>query len=218
MHNPDGSVAKGEERDALLKEKQEREGLPPLQAALEILDYLQPTFFFIENPQTSRMKNYLGQAKHNSSPRIVGSLRDLPNFVVHYCRYGFTYQKATRIWHSGNIVFTPLLCSAKDQCLARRWNGGKRHPTNLGGPHGANVYTREAGRVPVSLLLSLFLSLDLGLLPEPEPEPEPESESDDEDPSIIICSACGVKASLDGKHVTGVGVGYDANFCEYCDE
>ena len=172
MHNPDGSVAKGEERDALLKEKQEREGLPPLQAALEILDYLQPTFFFIENPHTSRMKNYLGQAKHNSSPRIVGSLRDLPNFVVHYCRYGFTYQKATRIWHSGNIVFTPLLCSAKDQCLARRWSGGRRHPTNLGGPRGANVYTREAGRVPVSLLLSLFLSLDLGLLLEPEPESE----------------------------------------------
>jgi hypothetical protein len=27
-----------------------------------------------------------------------------------------------------------------------------------------------------------------------------------------------VKASLDGKHVTGVGVGYDANFCEYCDD
>ena len=72
---------------------------------------------------------------------------------------GLRIQKATRIWHSGNIAFTPLLCSAKDQCLARRWSGGRRHPTNIAGPRGDNVYTQEAGRVPVSLLLSLFLSL-----------------------------------------------------------
>jgi hypothetical protein len=36
--------------------------------------------------------------------------------------------------------------------------------------------------------------------------------------NIVFDCACGVKASLDGKHVTGVGVGYDANFCEYCDD
>ena len=52
-----------------------------------------------------------------------------------------------------------------------------------------NVYTREAGRVPVSLLLSLFLSLDLGLLLEPEPEPEPEFEPEPAEPTAELPAA-----------------------------
>lgn len=41
---------------------------------------------------------------------------------------------------------------------------------------------------------------------------------EEEDPSIITCEKCGAKASLDGKHITGVGVGYDASVCEKCDD
>tara|TARA_R110000822_G_scaffold31173_1_gene90241 strand:+ start:381 stop:1025 length:645 start_codon:yes stop_codon:yes gene_type:complete len=42
-------------------------------------------------------------------------------------------------------------------------------------------------------------------------------EEKEEDPSIITCMDCGAKASLDGKDVTGVGVGHDAQFCENCE-
>jgi len=45
-----------------------------------------------------------------------------------------------------------------------------------------------------------------------------EENDEEEDPSIITCEKCGDKASLDGKHVTGVGVGHDASICENCEE
>ena len=72
-------------------------GLPLLYKTREIIDYFNPKYYFIENPDTGRMKNFI---------------EDLPFFRVCYCRYGMGYKKPTRIW--SNIEgFEPLYCNHK---------------------------------------------------------------------------------------------------------
>lgn len=74
-------------------------GVPLLMKLLEIIMYLQPTFYFIENPQTGRMKDFLS----------------LPHYDVDYCRYGYKYKKPTRIWT--NVVgFDNKQCEGAGKC------------------------------------------------------------------------------------------------------
>jgi len=80
-----------------IPKRMEEEGLPLLYKAREIIDYFNPKYYFIENPDTGRMKNFI---------------HDLPYIRVCYCRYGFDYKKATRIWT--NIEgYEPLWCNHK---------------------------------------------------------------------------------------------------------
>ena len=59
-------------------------GLPLLDKVLEIIAYFQPNKFFIENPETGKMKQYLAG----------------PHTVVSYFSYGMAWEKPTRIWHN----------------------------------------------------------------------------------------------------------------------
>ena len=80
-----------------IPKRMEEEGLPLLYKAREIIDYFNPKYYFIENPKTGRMKNFI---------------EDLPFYDVCYCRYGFSYKKPTRIWT--NISgFEPKWCTHK---------------------------------------------------------------------------------------------------------
>jgi hypothetical protein len=75
-------------------------GLPILRKTQEIIDYLEPTFYFIENPQTGSMKKYI----------------NLPYYDVDYCRYSdWGLRKRTRIW-TNNENFKPLLCKNRFDC------------------------------------------------------------------------------------------------------
>lgn len=61
----------------------EQNGLPILNKTLEIIDYFKPTYFFIENPQTGRMKEYV----------------KFDYIDVDYCMYSdWGYRKRTRVW------------------------------------------------------------------------------------------------------------------------
>ena len=72
-------------------------GLPLLNKTREIIDYLKPKYYCIENPKTGRMKRFI---------------TDLPYYDVCYCRYGYSYKKPTRIWT--NIPnFNALYCNHK---------------------------------------------------------------------------------------------------------
>ena len=63
---------------------------------LEIIEYFQPKVWFIENPQTGLLK----------SRDFMGGT---PFHDVTYCKYGYAYRKATRIWT--NVAdFKPLFC------------------------------------------------------------------------------------------------------------
>ena len=69
-------------------------GLPILRKTEEIIDYLKPTFYFIENPQTGSMKKYI----------------DRPFYDVDYCKYAdWGYKKRTRTW-TNLKGFIPKLC------------------------------------------------------------------------------------------------------------
>tara|TARA_R110002072_G_scaffold62461_1_gene156298 strand:+ start:110 stop:706 length:597 start_codon:yes stop_codon:yes gene_type:complete len=69
-------------------------GLPVLYKTLEILDYFKPRLWFMENPQTGRMKEFV----------------DRPYYDVDYCMYGFDYRKRTRVW-TNKLNFQPKLCN-----------------------------------------------------------------------------------------------------------
>jgi site-specific DNA-cytosine methylase len=70
-------------------------GIPILRRAEEIIDYFKPQYYFMENPQSGLMKNYVTR----------------PYYDVDYCRYcNWGYKKRTRIW-TNRTGFTPLLCN-----------------------------------------------------------------------------------------------------------
>lgn len=107
-------------------------GVPLLYKAIEIIDYFQPKYWIIENPQTGDMKNYL--------PNV-------PHYDVDYCRYSdWGYRKRTRFWT--NITnFKALTCDRKCDNM-------------VGGRHREGVTTMKSldkrYRIPSSLIRSLF--------------------------------------------------------------
>jgi hypothetical protein len=114
-------------------------GLPLLRRTEEILQYFQPKVYFIENPQTGKMKDYL----------------DLPYYDVDYCCYSlWGYKKRTRIFT--NITFTPKLCFGKGLCPNMEGGRHKRKATG-----GSSLYKGQSSlnlryRIPAELLQELL--------------------------------------------------------------
>lgn len=75
-------------------------GDPIVLKALEIIDYLKPTIWFVENPQTGYLK---------TRP----FMKDIPFYDVSYCKYGHPLRKQTRIW-TNLKDFCPKVC--KQDC------------------------------------------------------------------------------------------------------
>jgi len=100
----------------------DRFGKPMVDKVLEIIDYFKPANYWIENPQTGKMKSYI---------------TTLPYYDVDYCRYGFTYQKRTRFWT--NIKdFEPKICKKSCDSII-----DGRHKKSLGNGYGKD----EDGKV-----------------------------------------------------------------------
>ena len=102
---------------------------------IQIIKYLSPKFYFIENPKTGFLKQQ-------------DIMRDIPFYDVSYCMYSdFGYKKNTRIWT--NIKdFTPLQCNSQNRC---------KHFVN--GCHISNVQSHkllEKYRVPEMLIFEVL--------------------------------------------------------------
>ena len=54
---------------------------------LEIIDYLNPTYFILENPQTGLLKEQT-------------FMNEIPYKDIDYCKYGMPYRKRTRLWNN----------------------------------------------------------------------------------------------------------------------
>jgi len=68
-------------------------GVPILRKTEEIIDYFTGAkIYFIENPRSGKMKNFLTR----------------PYIDVDYCQYGFNYKKPTRIWT--NLIYEGKKC------------------------------------------------------------------------------------------------------------
>ena len=76
-------------------------GIPILRKTEEIINYFNPDLYFMENPKTGKMKDFV----------------DRPFYDVDYCAYGFDYRKTTRIW-TNKENFNNLRCS----CVGRHKN------------------------------------------------------------------------------------------------
>lgn len=111
-------------------------GLPLLNRTLEIIDYLKPTHYFIENPQSGCMKSFITDR----------------NYIdVDYCRFGFDYRKRTRIWT--NKTLENRLCLGKGRCDKM---SGTKHQMMIG--REKSIIQKTKYRVPPDLVRYLIIS------------------------------------------------------------
>ena len=111
---------------------------------LEIIDYLKPPFFVLENPQTGYLKNqtFMHNRRYND---------------IDYCKYGMPYRKRTRLWNNLENWTPKPLC--KSDCGN---TVGKRHPTSAqkgsSGKWGddSNYKTNELYVIPEPLILEIL--------------------------------------------------------------
>jgi len=118
-------------------------GLPLLNKTLEILLYFRPKYYFIENPQSSSMKQYL----------------DLPYYDVDYCKYClWGYRKRTRIW-TNLEGFIPKKCKQDcENCIdgKHKINIGMTTKKRIEGIKSEYTKLSERYRIPPKLIEELF--------------------------------------------------------------
>ena len=84
-----------------------------VQRTLDIIDYFDPKYFILENPQTGLLKDQ-------------EMMRQIPYDDIDYCKYGMPYRKRTRLWNNININnWTPRPLCKKDCGYMN--DGGTRH-------------------------------------------------------------------------------------------
>ena len=117
----------------------------------DIIDYFNPTYWMMENPQTGLLK-------------CQGVVADLPYNDLDYCKYGMPYRKRTRLWN--NIeAWTPKPLCKKD---CDHMVGNRHEQSAQQSPHRhllsvrRRYLTRELYKVPEALIEELF-----GLLLQP---------------------------------------------------
>jgi hypothetical protein len=140
-----GRMRKGEIYTKEIQEKEMNEDDKLVLKTLEIIEYFDCEYWFIENPASSKMKD-----------RVF--MKDLPNYVVDYCMYSdWGYRKRTRIW-TNKKDFNPLLCNKNCGNMV-----GDLHKTNLGNgkqrkkTNGDTISQKGRYRIPEDLIFSLFL-------------------------------------------------------------
>lgn len=140
----------------MLDKDMEENGVPLVRRTQEIIEYFKPKFWFIENPQTGKMKNYL---------------TDLNYYDVDYCKYSdWGYRKRTRIW-TNNMEFVPKVCRkdcenmfdpTKHKTELGYAKTISRHKNNLGNTMGNKLTGGSTGqiktryRVPPKLINELL--------------------------------------------------------------
>jgi hypothetical protein len=115
---------------------------------LEIIDYFNPTWWFIENPQTGKLKDQPFMAS-------------LPYVDCDYCMYGKPYRKRTRIW--SNKTLNLKLCDKKCGSMV-----GNKHIGSCG--TGRKLYTNrnyslaEKHSMPPLLVQDILLEFENEIL------------------------------------------------------
>jgi len=145
--NPNGEIVKKEDiqRDIDLY------GKPMVDKVFEIIEYFEPKYWWIENPQTGRMKTYISE-----------SWSQYDNFYdVSYCKYSdYGYEKKTRFWT--NIKgFKPLICYKDCKNIitipTQKNKVSKNH--KLKGMPGGGSNRLFRYRIPEKLIEELFLCI-----------------------------------------------------------
>jgi hypothetical protein len=127
------------------KTKEAINGIKIVTKTLEIIDYFQPSYFFIENPRGKLRK--------------LDFMKYLPRATVTYCQYGDNRMKPTDIWT--NNLYNPLFSNGwKPKPICK--NGDSCH---IPAPRGSQTGTQglkgnyERSKVPYELCKEILLSL-----------------------------------------------------------
>ena len=122
-----------------------------VQQSLDIISYLQPTAWAMENPQTGLLKRQ-------------DCVRDLPYCDLDYCKYGMPYRKRTRLWN--NLPrFAPRPLCVRDRGATREDGKHKeaaqqgQRPARNGGREPNRHHQRQLYRVPTELVEDIIASL-----------------------------------------------------------
>tara|TARA_R110002126_G_scaffold25469_1_gene87049 strand:+ start:182 stop:796 length:615 start_codon:yes stop_codon:yes gene_type:complete len=123
--------------DAIPKSDTARLGIELVKKTIEIIDYFNPQYFFIENPRG-----------------MLRKLQIMQRFMLHsvtYCQYGDTRMKPTDIWtNSQNWVSRPA-CKNGDPCHISAPRGSRTGTQGL-----ANAYERS--KIPEQLCEEILKS------------------------------------------------------------
>ena len=132
-------------KDHTPKTKEAINGIKIVTKTLEIIDYFQPSYFFIENPRGKLRK--------------LDFMKYLPRTTVTYCQYGDNRMKPTDIWT--NHLYNPLFSNGwKPKPICK--NGDSCH---IPAPRGSQTGTQglkgnyERSIVPYELCKEILLSL-----------------------------------------------------------
>ncbi len=94
----------------ILNEDIEKFGVPMIDKVFEIIDYFKPKYWWIENPKSGKMKEYINDL--------------IPFYDVDYCQYGISFRKPTRFWTNiKGLKFKK--CNHKKHNGQKDWNKGK---------------------------------------------------------------------------------------------
>lgn len=104
-----------------------------LEKTIEIIEYLKPKYYFIENPRGLMRK--------------MPIMFNLPIYTVSYCQYGDTRMKPTDIWT--NLKFTPRMCKNGASCHEAAPRGSRTGTQGL-----KNDYERS--KIPEELCDTLY--------------------------------------------------------------
>jgi site-specific DNA-cytosine methylase len=119
-----------------------------VQRTLDIIDYFQPRWWIIENPQTGLLKQ---QSIMNNKPFVD----------VDYCKYGMPYRKRTRLWNNiDEWIPRPLCkrdCNSMNETRTRHLQVAQRGPTK-GQPNNRNKQS-ELYAVPLELVREILVKL-----------------------------------------------------------
>ena len=118
---------------------------------LEIIEYLNPKYYIIENPQTGLLKNQW-------------FMYGIPYQDIDYCKYGFPYRKRTRIWTNISTWTPQPLCIGDCGNTEKGNNNRYRHLASAQrGPTKcapANKFKQdELYRIPAVLIREIFESI-----------------------------------------------------------
>ena len=119
--------------------------VPILRKTEQIIKYFEPKLWFMENPQTGKMKDFVDTST---------------NFYdVDYCKYSdWGYRKRTRIW-TNKTDFIPKVCHkdcgyVKDNRHIMNVTGSAKGRRNLGQGGGNNRAPRY--KIPAALITELL--------------------------------------------------------------
>ena len=126
---------------------------------LEIIKYLQPDFYFIENPR--------GRAPYGLHTRRCMQGLPPPHLAT-YCKYGMPYKKPTHFWTNAPLDAPLKVCDVDEPCEFKRQHGRHEKMAQSGTSRRTSGESREgmgAGwhvyGIPKTLLKQLFRCLPL---------------------------------------------------------